>query len=141
MKHMKVVLAAMLMLTAMSSFSKSKKSENKNEDKKVYAFGLAASFVDTVVYHTNIHLLDSVSLDSKGFLPTREMYSYELKEFTEKEYGQKNSTCMIYFNTKKVKLEKEYNKLLNRYKKNKDVVVKEIPADKFHFTKPDLGEE
>jgi hypothetical protein len=139
MKHMKVVLAVMLMLTTASAFSK--KSSDKEKEKIVYAFGVSASFVDTVVYYTGIHVIDSVSLDKEGFLPTRELYSYQLKEFVEKEYAQKNSTSMIYFADKKKKIDKEYSKLMAKYKKNKDVTLKEIPADKFKFKKPDLGEE
>lgn len=139
MKHMKVVLAVMLMLTTASAFSK--KSSDKEKGKTVYAFGVSASFVDTVVYYTGIHVIDSVSLDKEGFLPTRELYSYQLKEFVEKEYAQKNSTSMIYFADKKKKIDKEYSKLMAKYKKSKDVTLKEIPADKFKFKKPDLGEE
>lgn len=143
MKYMRVVLAVMLMLTAVPSFSKGKIKINlkKDADKTVYAFGFSASFVDTVAYYTNIHVIDSVTLDKNGFLPTRELYSYQLKEFVDNEYKQKNSTCMIYFNNNKKKLDKEYSKLMNKYKKNNNVVLKEIPADRFRFKKPDLGEE
>lgn len=36
-------------------------------------FGVAASFNDTVVYFTDIQVLDSVKLDKGGFLPKRDL--------------------------------------------------------------------
>lgn len=135
MRHMRIALAAMMILTAATAFSK------KHQDKQVYAFGVSASFTDTLVYYTDIHIIDSVSLDKSGFLPNREMYSYQLKEYLENEYKQKNGTCMIYFNEKKKKLDKEFSKLMAKYKKNNSIVMIAIPQDKFKFKEPDLGEE
>ena len=72
-------------------------SLKKGSHKPVYAFGISASFTDTVVYYTDIQLLDSVHLDKGGFLPHRELYSYQLKNFLEFEMNLPNRTCMIYF--------------------------------------------
>lgn len=51
----------------------------KDHSKPVYAFGISASFTDTVVYFTDIQILDSAKVSKEGFLAHRELYSYQLK--------------------------------------------------------------
>ena len=48
--------------------------------KQVYAFGISASFTDTVVYFTDIQILDSAKVSKKVSLTHRELYSYQLKK-------------------------------------------------------------
>ena len=57
----------------------------------------SASFTDTVVYFTDIQILDSAKVSKEGFLAHRELYSYQLKNYLEDNQLQENSTCMIYF--------------------------------------------
>ena len=113
MKYVKILFAIALVFTMCSAFSL-----KKDHSKPVYAFGISASFTDTVVYFTEIQILDSVSLSKEGFLAHRELYSYQLKNYLEDNLLQQNSTCMIYFSENKKKLEKEATKILNKYKKN-----------------------
>ena len=132
MKYVKILFAIALVFTMCSAFSL-----KKDHSKPVYAFGISASFTDTVVYFTEIQILDSVSLSKEGFLAHRELYSYQLKNYLEDNLLQQNSTCMIYFSENKKKLEKEATKILNKYKKNNRMTVSRIEADKFRFTKPE----
>ena len=132
MKYVKILFAIALVFTMCSAFSL-----KKDHSKPVYAFGISASFTDTVVYFTEIQILDSVSLSKEGFLAHRELYSYQLKNYMEDNLLQQNSTCMIYFSENKKKLEKEATKILNKYKKNNRMTVSRIDSDKFHFTKPE----
>ena len=132
MKYVKILFAIALVFTMCSAFSL-----KKDHSKPVYAFGISASFTDTVVYFTEIQILDSVSLSKEGFLAHRELYSYQLKNYLEDNLLQQNSTCMIYFSENKKKLEKEATKILNKYKKNNRMTVSRIDSDKFHFTKPE----
>ena len=60
MKYVKILFAIALVFTMCSAFSL-----KKNHSKPVYAFGISASFTDTVVYFTEIQILDSVSLRSE----------------------------------------------------------------------------
>lgn len=129
MKTLKIGIALLVAFVALSAFSLKKKSS-------VYAFGLSASFTDTVVFYTEVQLLDSVSLGKKGFLPQRELYSYQLKNHLEYEKGEKNRTCMLYFSKNQAQLEKEKSALLAKYKKN-GVVLKELSKDEFSFKKPE----
>ena len=64
-------------------------------------FGIAASFNDSVVYCTEIQVLDSTALDKNGFLPKRDLYSYQLKNYLEYDLKKPDYTCMIYFSESK----------------------------------------
>ena len=130
MKFIKNVLPAIVMLCVLSSFSLLKKTQ------PVYAFGISASFTDSIVYYTEIQVLDSVSLTSEGFLPKREAYSYQLKNYLENK-GEANRTCMIYFSDSKKKIASEFDKISGKYKKNKTVSFKKIEKKDFQFKKPE----
>ena len=48
---------------------------------RVYVYGFAASFNDSIVYFTDIQTLDSATIASKsGFLYGRDNYSYQLRD-------------------------------------------------------------
>ena len=106
MKYVKILFAIALVFTMCSAFSL-----KKDHSKPVYAFGISASFTDTVVYFTDIQILDSAKVSKEGFLAHRELYSYQLKNYLEDNQLQQNSTCMIYFSENRKKLEKEATKL------------------------------
>ena len=131
MKYVKILFAIALVFTMCSAFSLKKGSH-----KPVYAFGISASFTDTVVYYTDIQLLDSVHLDKGGFLPHRELYSYQLKNFLEYDLKKPDYTCMVYFSESRKKLEKEAVKVKAKYKKG-TMVLQAIAPDKFSFKKPE----
>ena len=132
MKYVKIIFAIALVFTMCSAFSL-----KKDHSKPVYAFGISASFTDSVVYFTDIQILDSAKVSKEGFLTHRELYSYQLKNYLEDNQLQQNSTCMIYFSENRKKLEKEATKILNKYKRNKRITVSKIESEKFHFTKPE----
>lgn len=131
MKYVKLLLSLTIVFTLCSAFSL-----KKSKEKAVYAFGVAASFNDSLVYFTPIQVLDSVKLDKNNFLPEREAYSYQLKNYLEYTQSKPNYTCMIYFSEKKGKLEKEASKLKHKYTKSK-MVLKTIESSEFSFEKPE----
>lgn len=139
MKYVKILLTAALIFTAGTAFSK-KTGDKKENIKPVYVFGVSASFADTIVYYTDIHVLDSVSLDNNGFLPNRELYSYQLKNYIESSRKQENRTCMIYFSENKKKLDKEFAKLMAKYKKSGGVALEAIPLEQFRFNRSEISE-
>lgn len=130
MKYVGIIFAVALAFMFCSAFTL------KNEQKPVYAFGVAASFNDSVVYCTQVQLLDSILLDKNGFLPKRELYTYQLKNYLEYDVKKPNYTCMIYFSENKVKLEKEAAKIKARYAKGRGQVWQTISPDLFIFKKP-----
>ena len=135
MKYVRILFAVALVFMVCSAFSLKKGKEGKG--KAVYAFGVAASFNDTVVYFTDIQVLDSIKLDKGGFLPKRDLYTYQLKNYLEFDLKYPDYTCMIYFSENKKKLEKESAKVKSKYKKNKSIVLMPIDPDAFRFKKPE----
>ncbi|MCD8260410.1 MAG: hypothetical protein LUD15_01995, partial [Bacteroides sp.] len=106
-------------------------------NKPVYVYGLSASFTNTIVYYTDVQLVDSIRLDKNGLLPYRDIYSYQLKSYLEDTRHLTNRTCITYFSISKNKLEKEQNKVLNRYNKDKSVTVSKIEPAEFSYKKPE----
>lgn len=87
----------------------------KDEMKRIYIFGFASSFNDSIVCFTDVQAVDSAWLNSKNhFLVSRENYSYQLRDYLEGE-GYKHPTCMISYSTNLKKLTKKYNKMRNSY--------------------------
>ena len=131
MKYVKILFAMALVLTMCSAFSL-----KKDHSKTVYAFGIAASFTDTVVYFTDIQILDSAKVSKEGFLTHRDLYSYQLKNYLEYDLKKPDYTCMVYFSESRKKLEKEAVKVKAKYKKG-TMVLQAIAPDKFSFKKPE----
>lgn len=130
MKYVKIVFAIALVFTLCTAFTL------KGGHKPVYAFGVAASFNDSIVYYTEIQELDSVSVDKNGFLPKRDLYSYQLKNYVEYDLKKSDYTCMIYFSESKKKLEKEAIKVKGKYKKT-TMTLQAIEPSAFMFKKPE----
>ncbi len=133
MKYIRVILTVTLAFLLCSAFS----FKSKDKDKKVYAFGIAASFNDSVVYYTDIQVLDSVKLDKDGFLPNREAYSYQLKNYLEYNLSKPDYTCMVYFSENQSKLAKEAAKVKGKYKKTNSAVLQPVKPEDFNFKKVD----
>lgn len=134
MKYIRTLCAVALVFTLCSAFTMKDKGK---EEKTVYAFGIAASFNDSVVYYTEIQPLDSVKLDKNGFLPQRDAYAYQLKNYLEYNLGKPDYTCMIYFSNHQGKLEKEAAKVKEKYKKSDgNMVLQGVEQTAFSFKKP-----
>lgn len=129
MKYVKILFALLFVFTLCTAFT-------MKSHKPVYAFGVAASFNDSVVYYTEIQVLDSVALDKNGFLPKRDLYSYQLKNHLEYDLKKSDYTCMIYFSENKKKLEKEAAKVKGKYKKG-TMTLRAVEPEKFSFKKPE----
>ena len=128
MKFVKILAPLMLAMVVCSAFTM------KDKGNGVYMVGVSASFSDSLIYFTDIQLVDSVVLEKGGLLPDRGQYSDQLEMYMEHQLGLKNRTCFIYFNEKKEKLEKSIKKMKEKYQKEGKVVLKETGAD-FKFTK------
>ena len=124
MKYLKLLC---LLLVASAIFPALAKSPKDKHKYGVYITGVSASFSDSLVYFTNIQYVDSAAVDDKDLLVGRAEYSMQLK----------NRTCFVYFNRKKKNLQKEINKLKEKYQKNKSIVVLEVDSE-FIFKKAEL---
>lgn len=113
----------------------------------IYMFGLSASFNDSVVYITNIQIIDSAWVDVKThFLVNRNEYSNQFKNyFTTK--GQSNRTCVVVYAEKEKDILKKYSKMKSRYtpskKKVKNFDLRSLDEDDYRFEmiKPYFSDE
>jgi len=105
---------------------------------KIYMFGVAASFTDTIVHFTDIQEVDSAWINTKNkFLLERQAYSYQLRDYLDQILQMPNRTCIVFYSQKKEKLEKKYQKMKTLYTKSKDGKVhfdlRQLDQEQFHF--------
>ena len=112
-----------------------KVKEDKGKKRNIYIFGVSASFLDSLVYFTDIDELQDVRIKKDMMLPYRQEYSNQLKNYLEQEEGLTNRTCFIYFNKKKKKLDKLEIKLKQRYAKGGALYIQQVNPNTFHFEK------
>lgn len=129
MKYIKMLASLALVFMLCSAFSMGGGKKNG-----MYMVGVSASFTDSLIYFTDIQLVDSVKLGKDKLLPLRSQYSSQMENYLESAYGLKDRTCFIYFNKKKAKLEKAIKKMKAKYLKEGKSELRETGAD-FKFTK------
>lgn len=111
-KSISVILCVVLAATAFA---------RKQPVPHMYMFGFAASFTDTIVHFTPIQELDNVWIESKTrFLQERDAYTFQLRNYLEQQEQMPHRTCVVFYNEKRNKLEKEYQKMLRLYGKPKN---------------------
>lgn len=119
------------------SKQESARTEQTNDDvvmKRVYMFGFSASFTDSVAYVTDIQPIDSAYIHKKnGFLCDRTLYGVQLFNHTNDKLHQQDPICVVFFNPKKQKLEKQYQKVLKRYQQDPNVLLKVLRKEEFAF--------
>ena len=110
----------------------------------IYIFGSAISFTDSLVYITDIQILDSAWLDDKNdFLLKRHEYSNQLRSYFT-QHGISSRTCHVEFSTSEKKIVKKYERLrkkLNGTKKHpKHYDLREVDEEEFSFSivQPDV---
>ena len=113
---------------------------------KVYAFGVAASFTDSIVYFTEIQELDNAWIYSKShFLQNRDTYSYQLRDYLAFKQQIPHRTCIVFYNENRDKLMKKYQKMKVLYTQTKtgrqQFHVRYINTADFQFQVVDLTEE
>ena len=87
---------------------------------KMYIFGIAASFNDTIVHFTNVQEIDSAWIEKRNkFLQARQLYSYQLRDFLASEKQMPRRTCIVYAHKNKKKVEKKYLKMRKLYMPSK----------------------
>lgn len=89
----------------------------KNEMRRAYIFGIAASFNDSTVYFTPVQEVDSAWFTTRNktkFLMNRDNYSYQLRNFLELK-GEPNRTCAIFFGINHKKVEDKWVKIHDKY--------------------------
>jgi hypothetical protein len=128
-------MAGILMSAQSSKDAKVKENKKKNA---VYMLGVSASFTDSLVYFTEVQLIDSVKLGKKELLPERQHYSQQLQGYLEQHEGLQNRTCFVYYGRNEAKLKKLSAQLKEKYQKNNTkLLIQQVNPNEFHFTKPE----
>lgn len=137
MKLIKIFFAFLMMFAVAQASAKKPKEPKapKSTTTTVYAVGVATSFNETVAFLTDMQVLNDATLDRKAYLHRRSGYSFQLRDYLVAQ-GKQDYTCLILFNVKKAKLEKELNKVRSRFAKD-NIQVLEIKEQDFRFTKPE----
>lgn len=130
-KHTIITILALLLCV---SGAEAKKN---NQVQKIYIFGMAASFTDTIVHFTPIEEVDSAWIEKKRFLMGREEYSYQLREYLSSQLLMPQRTCIVIYDKKRKKLEKKYARMMRIYttppKKGRSYDVRHIEQKDFRF--------
>lgn len=137
MKLIKIFFTLLMMFAVAQASAKKPKEPKapKSTTTMVYAVGVATSFNETVAFLTDMQVLNDATLDRKAYLHRRSGYSFQLRDYLVAQ-GKQDYTCLILFNVKKAKLEKELNKVRSRFAKD-NIQVLEIKEQDFRFTKPE----
>ena len=127
---MKKILISGFILAAL--FSLVTVGQAKSKMVKTYAFGFAASFNDSIVHFTDIQQLDSSWLTDKGFLVSRENYSYQMRDFLAGQ-GMEHRTCVICYSPKLKQAKKKFTKMMDKYSKQGGFDIRIIKESDFKF--------
>ncbi|MCD7722066.1 MAG: hypothetical protein LUI09_07535 [Prevotellaceae bacterium] len=100
---------------------------------RVYIFGFAASFKDSVAYITEIQTIDSAYVLKHGFLADRSLYSTQLEHFLEVDMELSDMTCVVFFSKSKSKIEKQFLRVRKKYTADHAVVLSPLPRETFAF--------
>lgn len=125
----KILLISFLLLITLTGYARGK----SEKDSVVYIFGASISFSDTIVYFTEIQEIDDVVAE-KGFLPNRQLYSYELKDYMSFKENMPGRISVIYFSDKKKDLLKKEKAIKKRLETKENMTVRYL-GGKFKFTK------
>ncbi len=134
MSRIRVFYKSCGLLIALLCIVLSASAAKKPEMTRIYMFGFAASFVDSVAYQTDIQQIDSAWIEPvHKFLVDRSLYSLQLQYYLESAEGRKNTICTVFFDKNPRKLQKRWSKVNRRYNKVDDIRLMSLPAERFKF--------
>lgn len=122
-----LALSCLMPLAMMAGGGKAPKMQS------VAMFGVGISFTDSVVYETEIQMLDSVWVNpDHDFLEDRTLYSLQLQYFMEQQ-GVKNAVCTVLFSKKQSSLQGKWEKIRKRHTQSETQRFKIVPLSEFRF--------
>lgn len=109
-------------------------ARRKVVSKPVYMIGVGMSLVDSTVFITDMHLVDSVTLERRTrFLKDRQLYSFQLQRYLEHAQGGGPYVPGIFFGKGRRKMERRYLSLHKRYVQDKYWRMVLIDQGQFRF--------
>ncbi len=104
---------------------------------QVYLFGFSQEFGDTIAYISDVCRVDSIMLQKKTkFLPFRNEFSLQFKEYIEESKGVKKQTTCVFYSVNKTSLIKKQQKMRKRYLNMEHTTVVNIGDKEFKFIHP-----
>ena len=123
-----------LLLAAILTVGQADAKGKKVVQKPVYMIGVGISFVDSMVFITDMHRVDSVTLQKKTkFLCDRQLYSFQLQRFLEGTYKGGPYVPSVFCSTNRKKMERRYLSLHKRYVQAQDKRMALIDQGQFRF--------
>jgi len=131
MKPSKLLCLALLCLVASQPLGAKTK---KVVQKPVYMVGVGISLVDSMVFITDMQLVDSVTLEKKtNFLMDRQLYSFQLQRYLEQAYKRGPYIPSVFFSKSRKKMERRYLSLHKRYVESKELQMYLVDQGQFRF--------
>ena len=141
---MKITVKIMLFLCLFGMISVQTFGAKKHKvyQKPVYMIGVAMSLTDSVVFITDMHLVDSVTVEKKTkFLKDRQLYSFQLQRYLEATYKGGPYVPAVLFGPKRKTMERHYLSLHKRYVQSKEFRMVLVDQSQFRFKSEKYIEE
>ncbi len=141
---MKITVKIMLFLCLFGMISVQTFGAKKHKvyQKLVYMIGVAMSLTDSVVFITDMHLVDSVTVEKKTkFLKDRQLYSFQLQRYLEATYKGGPYVPAVFFSPKRKTMERHYLSLHKRYVQSKEFRMVLVDQSQFRFKSEKYIEE
>lgn len=114
----------------------------KVAQKPIYMVGVAMSLVDSIVYITDMHLVDSITIEKKTkFLMDRQLYSFQLQRYLEATYKGGPYVPSVFFSPSKKKMERKYLSLHKRYVQSNWLTMVLVDQGQFRFKPEEYVEQ
>jgi hypothetical protein len=102
--------------------------------KPVYMIGVSFSLVDSMVFITDMQLVDSITIEKKTkFLVDRQLYSFQFQRYLESAYKGGPYVPSVFFSPSRKKMERKYLSLHKRYVQSKDLRMILVDISQFRF--------
>jgi len=116
------------------------KMRNQNQDKNsrqvdVYMFATSFSLLDSVIFVSDIHMVNDVTVNNKWFIKDRMAYEKQFSEYVIAAGGDESYMSSLLFSEKQKKLVKQRERLIKRNKKK--IGLKIVQVSDFQFSKPE----
>lgn len=134
-KKLSLLLLAILCISTASA-------KKKIETQPVYMFGYALSPADSTVYVTDIQRVEPAYIQtSTGFLAGRALFSQQFQDYLLQSLHVKGAACNIFFNTKRAKVQKKYDRVTTRAKNDEDFKLCLVANTAYTFQALDVDPE
>ena len=115
----------------------SQQGDKASKTEAVYMFGVSQSLKDSLVYISDIHEIQGITLDKQKFLQHREQYTQQFRQYVEVSQGRPNQTTAVFFDKNFKTLNKKLGKAIKRFEGQKLGGMKQkvviISKDQFGF--------